>query len=177
MMFMLLRSGLLRLVLSLALQSLHLNNKMGQLYCGQLTDSQKQVPDNKACWECRSSQMEYGWWVGPALPHCVTVLWYVLTDQKLGSLSLQHYNQVSIFPGLLVWPSKKPFIFMTGVLARGINVKSFIPEVGYPRVPLVRNIFAEIFFFFLHLSSLHNWCPLTNCTSVSMPYRICLKFL
>lgn len=26
---------------------------------------------------------------GPALPHCVVVLWYMLTDQKLGCLSVQ----------------------------------------------------------------------------------------
>lgn len=36
---------------------------------------------------------------------------------------------------------------MTRVLAKEIDVKSFISEVGYLPVPLVRNIFAEIFFF------------------------------
>lgn len=96
--------------------------------------------------------MEYGCWVGPsaALPHCVVVLWYMLTDQKLGSLSIQHYKNVSIFPGLVVWLSKKPFIFVTGVLAKAINIKGFISEVAYLPVPLVRTIFTEIFFV-LHL--------------------------
>lgn len=48
---------------------------------------------------------------------------------------------------------------MTGMLAKGINVKSLISEVGYLPVPLVKNIFAEIFYFCIYVTPLQLVSP------------------
>lgn len=85
----------------------------------------------------------------------------MLTDQKLGCSSGQHYKQVSIFPRLLVWPSKKSFFSWLGCwLKESMERASFLKWDTF-LFHWAQTYLLRFFLFFLHLSSLHDWCPLT----------------